>query len=66
MTLTLALTLTRAELHGGAGCTPQFVPGKLHLKNPTLSLALHLTLPSPFTLTLNLTLTLHPSLSPSA
>ena len=22
-----------AELHGGAGCTPRFVPGKLHFKN---------------------------------
>ena len=22
-----------AELHGGAGCTPYFVPGKLHFKN---------------------------------
>ena len=22
-----------AQLHGGAGCTPQFVPGKLHFKN---------------------------------
>ena len=22
-----------AELHGGAGCSPGFVPGKLHFKN---------------------------------
>ena len=22
-----------AELHGGSGCTPEFVPGKLHFKN---------------------------------